>query len=550
MKAAKTSEVRPKVTSSGPGAIACGVAARRILKRRSAYSATLRRSPESTAEIGVGPSAWASGSQACSGARPTLVPYPSSRKMKARLRSAGSKPEALRDQDRPGHRVDAFADHRPRRHVDEDRSEERERDPDAAEDEVFPGRLERLRGAVDADHEHGRQRRELDRDPHQPDAVRHEREVHAEHHRLVHGVVEAQIGRRQPTDLELVRDVAGAEHAGGEADERVEHDEYDIEVVDVEIRPGSRPLEEQQHRRGKRDEAGDDVERAPKARTRAGRSGWPPAAIGTSRTAPSAIEAEEAHRRSPRKRSSACTSTVSKRSRMRNRKMPMTMKAIRIENATLISTTSGMPLAPVAARMRPFSSDMKPTTWLTALRRVTIMRSPSSTTASAKARSSRASGSAPGRDAQHHHHRERDEPHAGEHRRTDANDGLDFAVDAEPDHHAMERDRDDDRLEDEGDRRRDVEMRRVLHVRLPGDRQRQHEGVDREHVQEGIEPVLIQHREADEHEPAGQEMREIEGEAVHVRSFARRTAGASPRRPEHQRRAEEFRHAEHAHLGD
>ena len=29
--------------------------------------------------------------------------------------------------------------------------------------------------------------------------------------------------------------------------------------------------------------------------------------------------------------------------------MPMTMKAIRIEKATLISTTSGMPLAPVAA---------------------------------------------------------------------------------------------------------------------------------------------------------------------------------------------------------
>ncbi len=72
----------------------------------------------------------------------------------------------------------------------------------------------------------------------------------------------------------------------------------------------------------------------------------------------------------------------------------MTIAAIRIEKATLISTTSGMPRAPVAARIRPFSSDMKPTTWLTALRRVTIMSSPSSTTASAKARSSRASGSA------------------------------------------------------------------------------------------------------------------------------------------------------------
>ena len=37
---------------------------------------------------------------------------------------------------------------------------------------------------------------------------------------------------------------------------------------------------------------------------------------------------------------------------------------------------------------------MKPTTWLTALRRVTIIKSPSRTTESAKARSSRASGSA------------------------------------------------------------------------------------------------------------------------------------------------------------
>ena len=69
---------------------------------------------------------------------------------------------------------------------------------------------------------------------------------------------------------------------------------------------------------------------------------------------------------------------------------------MRIEKATLISTTSGMPLAPAAASTRPFSSDMKPIIWLTALRRVTIMSSPSNSTAKAKARSSRASGSAPG----------------------------------------------------------------------------------------------------------------------------------------------------------
>jgi hypothetical protein len=82
---------------------------------------------------------------------------------------------------------------------------------------------------------------------------------------------------------------------------------------------------------------------------------------------------------------------VSKRSRVRNRNIPMTMKAMRTEKATLISTTSGIPLAPVAARIRPFSTDMNPTAMLTALPRVTIIKRPSSTTERAKARSSRAS---------------------------------------------------------------------------------------------------------------------------------------------------------------
>ena len=46
----------------------------------------------------------------------------------------------------------------------------------------------------------------------------------------------------------------------------------------------------------------------------------------------------------------------------------MTISATSTEKATEISTTSGMPLAPVAARMSPFSSDMKPTTIETAFR--------------------------------------------------------------------------------------------------------------------------------------------------------------------------------------
>ena len=113
--------------------------------------------------------------------------------MKARLSSAGIEVRRVLHQHGPDHRVEALADHRPRGHVDEDGAEQRERDADAAEDEILPCRLERLVRAVDADHQHGGQRRQLDRDPHQADIVGDEREVHAEHQHLVHRVIEAQV---------------------------------------------------------------------------------------------------------------------------------------------------------------------------------------------------------------------------------------------------------------------------------------------------------------------------------------------------------------------
>jgi hypothetical protein len=42
-----------------------------------------------------------------------------------------------------------------------------------------------------------------------------------------------------------VGDVASAEYARGETHERGEHDEHVIEIVDVEIRSGVRPTEEE-----------------------------------------------------------------------------------------------------------------------------------------------------------------------------------------------------------------------------------------------------------------------------------------------------------------
>ena len=103
-------------------------------------------------------------------------------------------------------------------------------------------------GAVDADHQHGGERRELDRHPHQADIVGDQREVHREHQHLIHRVIEAQVGRRQPAGLQLVADIARAEHAGGEADEGGQHDEDVVEVVDQQIGARLRPPEEQRQR--------------------------------------------------------------------------------------------------------------------------------------------------------------------------------------------------------------------------------------------------------------------------------------------------------------
>ena len=120
----------------------------------------------------------------------------------------------------PSHRRHPLAQAFLRREVDEDRTKEREGDPDRAQDEVFPCGFERRIGAVDADHHHGRERRELDRHPHESDVVGDQREIHREHQELVHGVIKAQIARLQSARLQLMRDVARTEYAGTEADER------------------------------------------------------------------------------------------------------------------------------------------------------------------------------------------------------------------------------------------------------------------------------------------------------------------------------------------
>jgi len=111
-----------------------------------------------------------------------------------------------------------------------------ERDSDASQNEILPRGFERFRRAIDADHENGRQRRQLNRHPHQADVVGNQREVHAEHHELEHRVVESQVNRREPSRFEFVLDVACTEYAGGERHEGVQDDEHDVQVIDLHER--------------------------------------------------------------------------------------------------------------------------------------------------------------------------------------------------------------------------------------------------------------------------------------------------------------------------
>ena len=204
------------------------------------------------------------------------------------------------DQECPHHAVLTLADHRPRRHVDQDRAEQRESNSDTAQDEIFPRRFQSGVGAIDANHQHRAQRRDFDRNPHQTDIVRHESQIHAEHHGLIHGVVETQVDRGQPPGVEFMRDVARAEDAGREPHEGIEHDEHNIEVVDQHVRRGLRTFDHEQ-REGRKEcrETGGDVQprRLPVARQDGQQRGR---ADRNQQDSHHRVEGRYGHRRSPR----------------------------------------------------------------------------------------------------------------------------------------------------------------------------------------------------------------------------------------------------------
>ena len=99
------------------------------------------------------------------------------------------------------------------------------------------------------------------------------------------------------------------------------------------------------------------------------------------------------------------------------------------------------------------------------------------------------------------------------------------------------------------DQRGDIEVIGVLHVGLPGDRQGKHDGLQREDVEKRVKTVLVEQHEADQHQSAGEQMGDVEGETLHFRVLETKPT-ATRQKGEHQGGADEIGHAEDAHLGD
>src|SRR5260370_16365241 len=82
---------------------------------------------------------------------------------------------------------------------------------------------------------------------------------------------------------------------------------------------------------------------------------------------------------------------------------------------------------------------------------------------------------------------------------------------------AMKRNGNDDRLKDERNCRGHVEVRRILDIGLPRHRERQHQRMQREHVEQRIEPVLIELEKAHQHQRTCEQVSDVERQAAHHR---------------------------------
>ena len=163
----------------------------------------------------------------------------------------------------PQQRATAGAQELLGRKVEQDGAEERLRDADAAENEIFPGGFEARWRAIERYQQHGGERRRFQRDPQDAHVVGDERQQHREIEHLVHAVVEPQPRRRQAAMVLLDLHVRAREDRRREAHERRKRDQKHIEGIDKEKPAGDEHRPVVDHPDGQRDrrEPGEEAHR-------------------------------------------------------------------------------------------------------------------------------------------------------------------------------------------------------------------------------------------------------------------------------------------------
>ncbi len=167
---------------------------------------------------------------------------------------------------RPQQRRAALAQHALGGEIQQDGAEQRQRDAHAAQDEIFPRRFQTGRRAIQADQQHGGQRRRFHRHPDDAHVVGGERHQHGEGEQLVHAVIQMQHGRAQLAVMLFDAHVGTREQRGGESDECGQRDQKHIELVDEELfvegdlRAGVDHADGQHHRCDKGAEAHQRIE--------------------------------------------------------------------------------------------------------------------------------------------------------------------------------------------------------------------------------------------------------------------------------------------------
>src|SRR5712691_1436061 len=259
-----------------------------------------------------------------------------------------------------------------RRVVREENAEEREAEPDGADHEVLPCRLERVTTPEERHEERRRERRRLDGDPHQPEVVQERDGEHRGDRELEPDVEPAHLIGTNVSRVHGVAHVSDGAECRDRGDEGDDEDDESRQCIDIDESADQPFRRTREGVGGERDGDGERYHRG----TRTHRGGTPRAQRRDERGGERQSD-KERREAQPRSIRSSSVFIVSKCSLIRSVSTAVTPTATRRSKKTPISTNSGIPsVAMSPARKMPFSIVMRPMSCETALRRVVIRSRP------------------------------------------------------------------------------------------------------------------------------------------------------------------------------